>query len=160
MRTDEHNRRWYVLCLIAGLLLSAFGLTGCAKQYPPPKAVNGVLDLSMWDFENQGSISLSGQWEFYWKNLIIPGDFLSRSHPEKTGFFPLPGTWNGYVISGSPIGPDGYATFRLQVKMPDVNRIKSRGAAKLSGKRTVSGQNSGEPYKNGTKGAIPKIYIR
>tara|TARA_Y100001954_G_C15717741_1_gene556558 strand:- start:647 stop:766 length:120 start_codon:yes stop_codon:yes gene_type:complete len=34
--------------------------------------VNGVLDLSSWNFEKYGPIDLRGEWKFYWKKFIDP----------------------------------------------------------------------------------------
>ena len=46
------------------------------NQRIPPKALNGVLDLADWDFEKDGSIDLSGEWEFYWQQHLTPGDLI------------------------------------------------------------------------------------
>jgi len=34
-----------------------------------------VIDLSSWDFKKDGTISLSGEWQFYWHQLLTPEDF-------------------------------------------------------------------------------------
>ena len=68
------------------LLLSLFTLllSGCGQQYAnttAPKAVDGILDLSGWDFEKSGPIKLEGEWEFYWKQLLEPKDFPHLTNP-------------------------------------------------------------------------------
>ena len=42
---------------------------------PFPKAQKGVMDLSHWDFKENGSVQLKGEWEFYWKKFITPDVF-------------------------------------------------------------------------------------
>lgn len=77
-----------------------------------------MLDLSEWDFEKNGLARLNGQWEFYWHQLLTPADFDRPDPPAMTAFFSPPGPWDGYDVSGKPLGPHGYATFRLKVKLP------------------------------------------
>jgi 7TM protein involved in diverse intracellular signaling len=91
----------------------------------PPQAVNGVLDLSSWDFTRDGTIELDGEWEFYWRHLLYPADFSSGKLPQRTAFFNIPGSWNGYVVDGKALGGNGFATFRLKVKLPPGDDIKA-----------------------------------
>lgn len=79
-----------------------------------PKAQKGILDLRNWDFEKNGTLFLDGDWEFYWKKLYTPGDFLSKTD-EGTRFYRVPGFWNGLVIDKEKIKGEGYATFRLKI---------------------------------------------
>ena len=53
-----------------------------AKQ---PFAVNGVLDLTQWDFDRDGAVSLDGEWDFYWQQLLVPDDFERLMPPSKSG---------------------------------------------------------------------------
>jgi two-component system sensor histidine kinase ChiS len=88
-------------------------------------AVQGVLDLTSWDFDEDGSVDLNGEWAFYWKQLLSPDDFLSNAAPDRTGFLALPSKWNGYEAAGEKLGSDGFATFRLLVKLPPKGGIKA-----------------------------------
>ncbi|MDD4518993.1 MAG: GGDEF domain-containing protein [Limnochordia bacterium] len=90
--------------------------------FAQPRASQGILELPSWDFSQQGSIALRGQWEFYWKQLLAPADFASSS-PELTGYMELPRQWNGYVVDGDRLPGEGYATFRLHVIAPGADRI-------------------------------------
>lgn len=91
----------------------------------PPRAVDGVLDLTGWDFQRQGVVQLKGNWEFYWERLLTPGDF--ENEPQKTGFIEVPGLWNGYAINEGGVSRrlsgDGYATYRLIVKTNGQNDL-------------------------------------
>ncbi|ABZ83243.1 sensor histidine kinase [Heliomicrobium modesticaldum Ice1] len=64
-------------------------------------------------------MSLEGEWEFYWRQLLAPEDFKSGGAASRTGFIRVPGTWNGYAPPGSGKGQklpgEGYATYRLVV---------------------------------------------
>jgi len=52
-----------VLC-VAGILLSFlyFQSRSTVERARPPGAVNGVLDLTGWDFQRQGVVQLEGWW--------------------------------------------------------------------------------------------------
>ena len=51
--------RW----LLLSLLMTLSG--GCVSQGPePPKVIDGTLDLSEWDFEKDGKVTLKGDWHF------------------------------------------------------------------------------------------------
>lgn len=89
------------------------------NKSPLPKAMNGVLDLTEWSIEKDGIVSLAGEWEFYWSQLLTPDDFHHAKKPEKTGLIEIPQTWNGYEIDTSEgklkLTGDGYATYRLKI---------------------------------------------
>ncbi len=103
------------------LLLCFIALLGCApfETTSPkiaPQAVNGVLDLTHWEFEKDGRVKLEGEWEFYWQRLLTPADF-AQPQPQKAEFFPVPGDWNSYVWNNQTLPSEGYATFRLRIKL-------------------------------------------
>ncbi|BAF60567.1 signal transduction histidine kinase [Pelotomaculum thermopropionicum SI] len=91
----------------------------------PPVAVDGVLDLTGWDFQRQGVVPLNGWWEFYWEQLLTPGDLANE--PQKTGYIEVPGLWNGYTVNeggaARRLSGDGYATYRLLVKTAGQNEL-------------------------------------
>lgn len=107
--------------IIALMVAYFYGLSFADKPHPP-KAVQGVIDLNGWDIGKDGVISLEGDWEFYWKQLLTPEDFAvdhSGEQPDRTGFIAFPGLWNGYEIQDESgvhrLAGDGYATYRLVV---------------------------------------------
>ena len=84
----------------------------------PPRAVQGILDLRNWDFEQDGVLSLEGEWEFFWQELLSPEDFKGDDAAERTGYILVPGVWNGYAPqngNGQKLPGEGYATDRLVV---------------------------------------------
>ena len=78
----------------------------------PPEIRNGVLDIQNWNFANDGSIVLEGEWEFYWDTLIEPESFPTSLNP----IFPhFPSLWSGISIDGENLSNHGYATYRLTI---------------------------------------------
>ena len=75
------------LLLLGALLLS---LCSCGeKRRAQPVAVDGVLDLSNWDFEKDGNVELKGEWRFVWEEFVEP--MPSEAFREKyTGTIEVP----------------------------------------------------------------------
>ncbi|MCK5310674.1 MAG: 7TM-DISM domain-containing protein, partial [Desulfobacteraceae bacterium] len=91
----------------------------------PPQAVNGLLDLSDWDFQKDGVVKLDGEWEFYWEKLLKPDDFNSPALPQKTGLIRLPSVWNNYEVNEKTLSGNGYATYRLKIKIRSSSDMKA-----------------------------------
>lgn len=83
-----------------------------------PKAVQGVMDLSDWDFNSSGSLNLNGEWEFYWKNLYESENFQQGTLSD-VNYIQVPSTWNGLQVGNQKIVGEGYATYRLKVLLDD-----------------------------------------
>ena len=96
------------------LLWLLFFTTNSIAQYNTvlPTAVNGVLDLRQQSFSKK--IALSGEWAFYWQQLLQPKD-STLSKPEFVNF---PFTWNGFILHEKKLPSFGYATFKLTVLLP------------------------------------------
>ena len=118
----------FFLMLTMALLFNV----GCNSQYSgkqPPKAVDGVLDLRNWDFEKDGQIRLDGEWEFYWSELLAPGEDATRRKQTKTFLINLPNHWNDYELDGEKLPGEGFATFRLVImadQLPGISGFKLR----------------------------------
>ncbi|MCP4134814.1 MAG: hypothetical protein GY754_27820 [bacterium] len=112
-------KRLYVIFLLSLFVFPL--LVSCGSMFSPgikpPEVDKGVLDLSNWDFKNNGPVELKGEWEFYWEKLLNAENFQQENFPEKTGYISLPGLWNGYKIDGKPISGHGYCTYRLIIKL-------------------------------------------
>ncbi len=72
-----------------------------------PQAQEGVLDLRAWNFARGGLVGLSGEWEFYWEQLLEPAAFATPAARALNlpTMVELPAHFSG----------DGYATYRLQI---------------------------------------------
>ena len=98
--------------LLWALLLLAQGCHQKIKQ--APVAQNGEIDLSGWNFDTDGAVALSGEWEFYWLTFVNPGYFKNLSEREKQ-YFPVPSIWNNHKLKIDGNLGKGYATYRLKV---------------------------------------------
>ena len=96
------------------LLLFACGSQSVPERIPP-KSIAGILDLREWDFEKDGPIDLSGEYEFYWKQHLKPARFTEENLPKRSGFIQVHSYWNGYDVDGMKISGTGYATYRVTV---------------------------------------------
>jgi len=76
------------------------------------EVTEGIVDLRdlPQDFE---SVTLDGEWEFYWQKLLTPGISI---HQDSIKYQNLPGMWNGLDLPNMQDGPGvGMATYRLTV---------------------------------------------
>ena len=66
----------------------------------------GVLNAENWNFEKNGSISLEGEWNIYWNQLLTPATIKQANNKE---LIPVPLTWKKVDK------PTGYATYHLSI---------------------------------------------
>ncbi|WP_413667878.1 response regulator [Mucilaginibacter sp. Mucisp86] len=76
-------------------------------------AVHGVLDLRSKPINDK--IELTGNWLFYWNQLLKPGDTDVIKDRLLVEF---PFKWNGYTWRGKKLTAFGYGTYRLKVLLP------------------------------------------
>jgi PAS domain S-box-containing protein len=105
------------LVLILSFLVIFIACRHDTTRRTPPRAVKGVLDLTDWDFKKNGSVDLSGEYEFYWSQHLSPSDFLKTPPPEKTGFINVPGYWKDDTFNGKRFPGKGYVTYRLNIRL-------------------------------------------
>ncbi len=75
-------------------------------------AVHGRADLSKFNFEKEGSIDLSGTWEFYYNALLSPEDFKAPQTPQ---WIQVPGSWHRQ----GDYPALGFATYRIRLILPE-----------------------------------------
>ena len=79
-----------------------------------PQIEEGILNLELTDISTTQSIKLEGDWEFYWNQLLKPGDFKDKEiTPDLYGKVPKP--WTKYMIDSVNIPYQGFATYRLLI---------------------------------------------
>lgn len=162
MRSNLLN---YLLFLIISPLLLFAACRYDFQERIPPKAVNGVLDLTDWDFKRDGPVNLSGQYEFYWKQHLKPMDFSKATPPKKTGFIKVPGYWNNYKLEGKNLPGNGYATYRLKIllndsKEPFALKLLSIGTAftaYLNGQKVCSVGTAGKDRETTVPRYFPQV---
>jgi len=82
-----------------------------------PKAIKGVIDLRNISDPNKFVVTLNGEWEFYWKKMLNPGDFEKSSQkPDYYGH--VPSYWTDYPDDIVKTEKFGFATYRLTVLLP------------------------------------------
>ncbi len=101
--------------IILILFLSVCVQFNCGAQQPFT-ATGGVLDLQEWDVSEDGPVNLSGEWGFYWKQLLGPDEVGQRA-PDY--FIPVPDTWDHYDVEETANTPSGFATYSLTLRVPD-----------------------------------------
>ncbi len=74
------------------------------------EAEKGVIDLKTWNPTQEPILSLDGNWEFYWSQLIDPS---KDKFPTNPFFFQAHSSWNDYKLDGEKVGGLGFATYRL-----------------------------------------------
>jgi signal transduction histidine kinase len=114
------KKQLLIIAIIIVLCISTFMLTHNLTPVTgkdKPLAVEGVLDLSGWNWEQDGMVNLDGQWEFYWQELLTPQDFNTNNSNPNRNYIPIPSSWNKYTINGEALSGEGYATYRLQVNI-------------------------------------------
>ncbi|AZO95865.1 sensor histidine kinase [Halocella sp. SP3-1] len=104
-----------VIILISIIVLMLVYFSNSFEYTDKPEAVNGRLDLRGWDWEEQGILSLNGQWEFYWQVFYRPSDFIGSNVIKNRRLITLPRAWNNYQINKQRLSGDGYATYRLVI---------------------------------------------
>jgi hypothetical protein len=81
------------------------------------KATKGELDLSQWDFDKNGTVTLEGEWEFYWNQFLSYEEIIAKKSSIDT-YLKVPGVWNGLKVGNSVLPGDGFITIHLLVKLP------------------------------------------
>ena len=101
-----------ILSLIALMLFATVRMYSAGSRLVD----HGKVDLSSVDF--QQSVTLNGDWEFYWNRLLTPNDFRAIQPPIMDSLMKVPGTWDDQK-AGTQVYPHrGVATYRLRLNYP------------------------------------------
>lgn len=110
------NLLYYIL--LSGLI----AVVGCTtNKQKIPTIAQGKLDLSQWDFTHHHFISLDGKWEFYWSKLLSPQN-LKKQQTLTPSFVDIPNSWTNYQIKQATLPPHGYATYALNIVLPETQK--------------------------------------
>jgi HPt (histidine-containing phosphotransfer) domain-containing protein len=99
-----------LITLVILLLVMPFG----ARVNAAPLAVQGGADLSVVDWHEEPIVSLSGEWQFYWNQLLTP-DELAAGQGKLTTYLSLEQQWHKTEIPGVELHRWGSATYHLRV---------------------------------------------
>jgi len=134
MQDLKSRHKLYIIALPLIISYLIF-FSACLNDSPrriPPKAVNGVLDLTDWDFKRDGPVDLNGEYEFYWSRHLSPSDFLKAPLPERTGFIKVPGYWKDDTFNGKKFPGKGYVTYRLNILLNEQKEPLSLRSLEIS----------------------------
>ena len=87
------------------------------------QAINGILDLTQYDFEHNEQAVLSGEWHFYPNEFLVSADFKKKNNNFQFIVTNVPESWNNYTIDNKKFGGNGFGTYRLIVKLKKENTI-------------------------------------
>jgi hypothetical protein len=79
-----------------------------------PLVSKGELDLTNWNSQEMPTISLAGEWRFYWQELLTANQLDVKPY----SFAQLSIPWNEQLINGQSLPKTGYATYALRIKLP------------------------------------------
>ena len=107
---------------LRALVLLALATIGCdvPRETDKPEARVGVLDLSHWNFEEQGPVALRGEWMFRYGELLGPSALQAGETPTPPVIV-VPRAWNGMVVDGAPLRGVGFGTQALRLILPPNN---------------------------------------
>ncbi|MDB5288443.1 MAG: ATP-binding region ATPase domain protein [Mucilaginibacter sp.] len=94
---------WYAVLLILLCSITVFGSPSYNTIQPVAK--NGIIDLRKQSFIDE--IELSGQWNFYWQQLIDP----QKATTTKAELINFPSLWNNHITNGKKLPAFGYASY-------------------------------------------------
>jgi hypothetical protein len=109
------------------LLFALILMQACSKQNPgkpSPKAVNGELDVSRWDFEKDGQLKMEGEWLFFPDIWLQPSQAIGGDLQNVRTNLKVPGQWSGHALSNDApsIPNDSYGTYLLKLNGMPTNR--------------------------------------
>ncbi|WP_135547728.1 hybrid sensor histidine kinase/response regulator [Paenibacillus cymbidii] len=111
---------WAGIIVLTAIVAAAMWISAFAGKHAPA-AVQGVLDLSGWNFAKDGSVPLDGEWEFYPNRLLAPGDVQGAAAYKR--YMTVPGKWEQPQINrGTPMKAAGYGTYRLLIRLQQTDR--------------------------------------
>lgn len=124
-------RRLFIAACLIGTCLFGTACGCAADDQQRPEASKGILDLRGWDLAKDGSTELTGEWAFYWEELLDPEQIDGRT---PTAYVQVPDPWSKYDVPGLELGPEGYATYHLTLYLPETEEalgiyIEGEGSA-------------------------------
>ncbi|MCB1191804.1 MAG: response regulator [Leptospiraceae bacterium] len=140
-----------------------FFICFCSDSKRQPVVQKGTIDLSDWNFKEDGIVKLDGEWEFYWNKLYTHQDFQELDIDPDV-YVKFPSTWNGLKIKDKELSGYGYATYRINIKL---NKRKQSLAIRSQAQATnfaifINGReviHSGKVGKSETE-AVPESMVK
>jgi putative methionine-R-sulfoxide reductase with GAF domain len=84
---------------------------------------NGYIDLTNIDLDNN-TIELKGQWDFYWREFLLPNSIDDSLKGHKKYLAKVPKTWQKVKLDNDNYcTSDGFATYRLRIRVKNKDEI-------------------------------------
>ncbi len=74
---------------------------------------SAYADVGSYDFSNGDTVSLVGEWEFYWGKHIVT-DNITNAQPDL--YVDVPSSWTLYKIDGESLSNGGIASYKILVE--------------------------------------------
>ena len=122
------------------------------------KIIGANTDVKKFDITDGNSVSLAGEWEFYWNKHLVSENIEERN-PDL--YVSVPSSWTGYEINGKKLSNGGIASYRVLVENINTKYPVVVSVFNLPGKCNVflDGDfifsNRSVPYNNGKSIAEP-----
>ena len=150
-------RAWFIKILLLITLIACPSLL-FPNQVESFVGIEGVIDLKGKNFNDGTTLSLDGQWEFYWGKFIAPEDLSKSNIPDNKQFIKVPGIWNSKNQDLLNISASGFATYRMTLKnLGDGNKLALK--IPLIGTAYIIYVNGLELGRSGTPGKIEATTI-
>lgn len=78
-----------------------------------PQITQGKLDLSSYQWKQNGPLKLQGDWQFFEQQLLTPSDWTQENSGK---FIPVPASWKGIEQENLP--NFGFGTYVLTLQLP------------------------------------------
>ena len=102
------------LLFLVFLILTPGGISAQTEK-SDPRAEKGVIDLRGYDFQQDGTLTLAGEWGFYWDTAITEDSFDDFLKTEPDLYAEVPSYWDDIEDSELGITPQGFATYSLRI---------------------------------------------
>ncbi|MEC1179689.1 ATP-binding protein [Metasolibacillus meyeri] len=142
------------LSILFVILIGSMLIAGVTIFFTQPRssdfqAVDGVMDLRHYTFQDQAPIQLDGEWVFIPNKLVDSSTFDSH----QSYIVDVPSLWMKYTVDGQPLPAIASGTYRLKILIDDdeeilgikTSMIRMSNAIYINGKRVG---NSGEPAED------------
>jgi two-component system, sensor histidine kinase ChiS len=100
------------------LLIIILTIVGCNPTRKIPRVEKGVIDLRDWNFQENGSVELEGEWEFYWKELLTNEEIDKKVDLNNRSFLKVPDSWNNQKVNQMKLEGKTFGTYRIKILMP------------------------------------------
>ncbi|MDA3892099.1 MAG: SpoIIE family protein phosphatase [Salinivirgaceae bacterium] len=104
-----------------GVILLFLFLSIFSKGLTNIEITKGVLDLRNQDLDKFQEVKFSGEWEFYWNQLLSSNDFDNQQF-DTIRYIEVPSVWTNYEIDGQKLPGKGAATYRMNILLNNTNQ--------------------------------------